>query len=98
MRLRLADFEVPPDTLTNIFFVVGTPTLTFSGMAREEEGDRIMRVLNRLVEQALITYEAVDAMGNRASGNCTIMNLKFEEITTFPKLIIFSGELVQPFD
>ena len=97
LRLKLAEYEIPSHTLTNIFFVVGTPTLTFSGMAREKEGAEIMRVLNRLVEETAIAYEAVDVSGNHSSGQCTIINLKFEEITTRPRIILFTGELVQPF-
>jgi len=63
-------------------------------MAREEEGAEIMRVLNRLVEETAIAYEAVDVSGNSSSSQCTIMNLKFEQITTRPRIILFTGELV----
>jgi hypothetical protein len=97
LRLKLSGYEIPSHALTSIFFVVGTPTLAFNGMAQEKEGAEIMMVLNRLVEEASIAYEAVDASGNRSSGQCTITNLKFDEMTTRPRMILFSGELVQPF-
>jgi hypothetical protein len=97
LQLRLGKYVIPEHTLTSIFFVVGTPTVTFTGMARDEEGSGIIRMLNRLVEENLISYEAVDETGAHSTGTCTILNLKFEEITTKPRLILYSGELVQPF-
>jgi hypothetical protein len=95
--LKLDEYEFPQKTLTSIFFIVGTSTVAFTGLAPDEQGEEIMRVLNRLVEKSSISFEAVDAAGSRSRGNCTILNLKFEEITTRPKLILYSGELVEPF-
>lgn len=97
LRLKLGAFEIPQLTLTSVFFVAGTTTVTFTGLARDEEGSKIIKVLNRLVEEDSISFEAIDATGGRSTGKCTILNLKFEEITTSPRLILYSGELVQPF-
>ena len=47
-------------------------------------------------KKTAIKYEAFDQLGVRSAGLCHIANLKFEEITTEPHLVIFSGELVAP--
>jgi hypothetical protein len=97
MRLRIEEFEIPRNTLTNVSFIEGTPTATFTGMAQEKQGIQIMNILRRLEKQAAaVHYEAMDRMGVRSTGTCRLTNLKFEEVTTAPLLIIFSGELVEP--
>jgi hypothetical protein len=96
LRLRIGNYEIPKHTLTSVFFIVGTSSVTFSGVARGEEGTEIMRMLRRLAKQS-VSYEATDLNGTRSTGIGTISNLKFEEITTTPRLVIYSGELVEPF-
>ena len=95
MRLRIEEYEIPEHTLTNIGWIPGTPTVTFSGMAQEQEGTQIMNRLRKLEKRAAaIHYEVIDLMGIRSTGVCRIDNLRFEEVTTTPLLIIFSGELI----
>jgi hypothetical protein len=97
MRLRIEEYEIPEHTLTNISLIPGTPTVTFSGMAQEQQGLQIMNRLRRLEKKrTAIHYEAIDLMGIRLTGVCRIDNLRFEEVTTTPLLIIFSGELIHP--
>jgi hypothetical protein len=97
MRLRIGEYEIPEEALTNITLIEGTSTVTFSGMAQESEGMRIVSILKKLESRrTAIKYEAFDELGVRSAGLCNITNLKFEEITTKPHLVIFSGELVSP--
>jgi len=97
MRLRIEEYEIPEHTLTNISLIPGTPTVTFIGMAQDQQGIQIMNRLRKLEKKATaIHYEAVDLMGIRSTGVCRIDNLKFEEVTTTPLMIIFSGELIHP--
>ena len=97
MRLRIGEYEIPEEALTNITFIEGTPTVIFSGMAQEGQGMRIVSMLRKLgSKRSAIRYEAFDQLGVRSAGLCNIANLKFEEITTKPHLVIFSGELVAP--
>ena len=97
MRLRIGEYEIPEEALTNINLVEGTSTVIFSGMAQESQGMRIVSMLRRLQSKmTAIKYEAFDQLGVRSTGLCHIANLKFEEITTEPHLVIFSGELVAP--
>jgi hypothetical protein len=97
MRLRIAEYEIPEEALTNITFIEGTSTVIFSGMAQESQGARIVSMLRKLgTRRTAIRYEAFDQLGVRSAGLCNIANLKFEEITTKPHLVIFSGELVAP--
>ena len=95
MRLRIDEYEVPEHTLTSINLIPGTPTVIFSGMAQDQQGMEIMNRLRRFEKKATaIHYEAIDLMGIRSTGVCRIDNLRFEEVTTTPLLIIFSGELI----
>jgi hypothetical protein len=97
MRLRIGEYEIPERTLTNVDLIVGTSTVVFSGMAQEEEAKEILPKLRELAaELAPISYEAIDVMGTRSTGVCSLINLKLEEVTTTPSLVIFSGELVYP--
>jgi hypothetical protein len=97
MRLRIGEYEISEKALTNITFIEGTSTVIFSGMAQESEGMRIVSMLRKLgSKRTAVRYEAFDQLGVRSAGLCNIANLKFEEITTRPHLVIFSGELVAP--
>ena len=97
MRLRVGEYEFPEESLTNVTFIEGTSTVIFSGMAEERQGMRIVSLLRKLAsKRSAIKYEAFDQLGIRSTGICNIANLKFEEITTKPHLVIFSGELVAP--
>ena len=97
MRLRVGEYEIPEEALTNVTFIAGTSTVIFSGMAQESQGMRIVSMLRRLAsKRSAIRYEAFDQLGVRSAGLCNIANLKFEEITTKPHLVVFSGELVAP--
>ena len=97
MRLRVGEYEIPEEALTNVTFIEGTSTVIFSGMAQESQGMRIVSMLRRLgSRRGAVKYEAFDQLGVRSAGLCNIANLKFEEITTKPLLVIFSGELVAP--
>jgi hypothetical protein len=97
MRLRIGEYEIPEETLTNITLIEGTSTVIFSGMAQQGQGMRIVSMLRKLrSKRTVIRYEAFDQLGVRSAGLCSIANLRFEEITTKPRLVIFSGELVAP--
>jgi len=97
MRLRIGEYEIPEHTLANIELTVGTSTVTFSGMAREDEGVEIVTRLKELAaEEDAIPYEAIDPLGIRSMGLCNIANLRLEEVTTTPPMVLFSGEPVSP--
>ena len=55
-----------------------------------------MAILKGLAAAGTVGYELVDSLGVGATGVCTLVNLKFERVTSTPKMIIFSGELVEP--
>jgi hypothetical protein len=95
MRLRIGKYDIPEHTLTNVDLTLGTSTVTFSGMAHEDEAREIVPKLRELAMQAnRMHYEAVDKMGLSVTGLGNLVNLKLEEITTYPNFVIFSGELV----
>lgn len=96
MFLRLDGYHLPDRSITNITFVEGTPTVVFGGMAREDEGRGIALKLKSLASKTRIPYEAVDEMGVHSVGVCRIVNLKVELVSTIPRIVIFSGELVLP--
>ena len=96
MFLKLDGYHLPDRSLTNISFIEGTPTVMFGGMAREDEGRGIALKLKDLASKTSISYEAVDDVGVHSSGRCRIVNLKVETVSTIPRIIVFSGELVLP--
>jgi len=87
---------VPERSLTSVNFVEGTPTVTFTGMAREDEGRVIALKLKSVAMKGTARYEAVDQMGVHGVGVCSLVNLKVETLSTIPRMVIFSGELILP--
>ncbi len=97
MRLRIGEYEIPEHTLSDVDFILGTSTVTFSGMAQENDAKEILPKLRQLsVEPEALSYEAIDPMGVRSTGLCNLVNLRLEEVTTNPPMVVFSGELVHP--
>jgi len=96
MHLRIGGFLIPERALTSVSVIEGTPTVTFSGMATEHEGRVIELKLRKMVWTNALRYDVVDQMGIHGAGVCSLANLKFETLSTSPKMVIFSGELVLP--
>jgi len=95
MRLRIGKYDIPEHTLTNVTFTLGTSTVTFSGIAHEDEARMIVPKLRELTMQVnRMSYEAVDNIGLQTTGLGNLINLRLEEITSDPNVIIFSGEVV----
>ena len=97
MRLKIGDSEIPESTLTSVVSVLGTPTVTFSGVAKGDEGSDLIRILKQSARKDSISFEAVDVTGTSSAGTCKLFNLKCEEVTTRPRLVIYSGELLQSY-
>ena len=96
MRLRIGGYLIPERVLTSVSFIEGTPTVTFAGMAMEDDGRVIESKLRKLVWTNALQYDVVDQMGIHGAGVCSLANLKFETLSTSPKMVIFSGELILP--
>ena len=96
MFLRIADYHVPDRSLTIITFIEGTPTVVFGGMAREDEGKAIAMKLKALASKGTLRYEAIDPMGVHTTGVGRLANLKIETVSTIPRVVLFSGEIVLP--
>ena len=97
MRLRIGEYEITEHTLSDVDFILGTYTVTFSGMAKENDAKEILAKLRQLsVETEALSYEDIDHMGVRSTGLCNLVNLRLEEVTTNPPMVVFSGELVHP--
>ena len=95
MRLRIGKYDIPEHTLTNVTFTLGTSAVTFSGIAREDEAREIVPKLRELAMQVnRMRYQAVDNMGLHSTGLGNLINLRLEEITSDPNVVIFSGEVV----
>jgi len=97
LRLKIGKYEIPQNTLTSVVSVFGTPTVNFSGMVHGGQGPEIVRELEKSAKENTVPFEITDVAGNHSSGKCRLFNLKIEEITTSPRLIIYSGELIQSF-
>ena len=94
--MKVGGFVIPERSLTSINFIEGTPTVTFSGMAREYEGREIALRLKNVAAKGAARYEVVDQTGVHGAGVCKLVNLRIETLSTIPRLILFSGELVLP--
>ena len=70
--------------------------MTFTGMGRENEGKEIALKLKSVAAKGTVRYEAVDQLGVHSAGVCRLVNLKVEVLSTIPRMILFSGELVLP--
>jgi len=76
---------------------IGPFPVSFGGIARGDEAIAIQKRLRLLAEERAIVYEAVDRNGFSSTGICDIKDLKFQETSTRPVMIKFSGRLVHPF-
>jgi hypothetical protein len=65
-------------------------------MARENEGREIALKLKSVSGQGTARFEAVDQMGVHGTGVCRLVNLRIEILSTIPRMVLFSGELVLP--
>lgn len=97
MRLKIGDLEIPKDVLVYVAMSIGSYPVSFGGVVRGDEGAQLIRKLKLLAEERGIPYDAVDKDGVATTGICTIVNLKFENTTTDPPMIRFSGRLAHPF-
>jgi hypothetical protein len=97
LRLKIGDCEIPEPFLLFVEVSVGPFPVAFGGIARGEEGIAIRKRLRLLAQERAVAYEAVDKNGISSTGICDIKDLEFEETSTRPVMIKFSGRLVHPF-
>jgi hypothetical protein len=97
LRLKIGYCEIPEPNILFVSLSVGPFPVAFGGIVYGDKADTILRQLKLLAEEKAIPYEAMDHHGVESRGLCDIKDLKFEEITTSPVLVRFSGRLAHPF-
>jgi hypothetical protein len=97
LRLKIGDCEIPEAFLLYVELSIGPFPVAFGGIARGDEALAIRKRLKLLAEERAVSYEAVDKNGLPSTGICDIKDLKFQETSTRPIMIKFSGRLVHPF-
>ena len=97
MRLKIGDCEIPEPFLLYVELSIGPFPVAFGGIARGDEALAIRKRLKLLAQERAVSYEAVDKNGLPSTGICDIKDLKFQETSTRPTMIKFSGRLVHPF-
>jgi hypothetical protein len=94
LKLEIGGFVIPERFLSYVALYKAAP-VSFGGVLVGDEGLRVREKLERLAGGKAISYEAVDKNGVHAEGFCDLRNLEFDCST---EAIMFSGELVRPFE
>jgi len=94
LKLTIGPLKIPERFLRYVILYRAAP-VSFGGVLIGREGAKVKEGLEKLTRGKAMAYEAVDEHGVYAEGYCDLKNLKFD---LSEGRVVFSGELIRPFE